>query len=168
MDDGSFDSYAPASSGYSREDFYTRATDHRGHLKSWRHGPKNDVLSVPPELHAMLAALRERFSEYTSNADIMRDALIHLCHMREEQLSSPSPKISRSVAQTFAMARLEALIAEKERQEKTILYAESLFQVHQGDVQARMETVNVVRDLAEQEANVAFKQRLEDLIRRYS
>lgn len=168
MDDSGYDSYAPdTTSGYSRENFYTRATDRRGHKDSYRYGPgRGEVVSVAPELHAMLSALREEYAEYKTPADITRDAYIHLFHLREEQRKNPTLDTARRLRKVHALATLEAWRAEVEMFEKTFSELETMFQSR--DVKTRSEARKITEELLSDECNDEFKGRLGDLIRRYS
>lgn len=98
--------------GYSTEKFYTRSRDTHGHDKLLRHGggPK-DVLAVPPELHAMFYDLKGTFPDYRTNADVMRDALVHLYHLRAEQMKNPGMAILMRLQRATAMVELERLEA---------------------------------------------------------
>lgn len=65
------DAWALTSSGYDIEKFYLRASDSRGH---------NEVVhvKVSPNLKAMLGrVISQEGLPYTSQADVVRDALIH-------------------------------------------------------------------------------------------
>jgi hypothetical protein len=143
-----FDSFAPeADTGaYSQEKFYTRASDRRGHVKTWRYGPKNEVLTVPPELHGMLMVLRDQWAEYRTNGDIMRDALIHLFHMRIGQARNPTMAILNQLQKATAIAHLEALTATMEADERLLEHLRFLAD-NSKDSHTKKEVRNMVFDV---------------------
>jgi hypothetical protein len=72
---------------YSREKFYTKAYDHRGHTSTFRWGKGSDErVNIPPYIMSAVTALREQLPQYRTNGDFIRDAIIHTMRMRHEQL----------------------------------------------------------------------------------
>lgn len=129
-DDSTMGSFAPLAdtAGYSQDKFYTRSRDTHGHDKLLRHGngPK-EVIHTPPELYAIFYEMKGHFPEYRTNADIMRDALVHLSHMRSEQLKNPTAAILTEMQRYKAIAEVERLRARIASEKAFLVEVDSLY-----------------------------------------
>ena len=100
------------SSGYDPEDFYTGASDGRGHSANMQ---CPIPVTVAAELEQMIAA--KEFPAYRTRQDFIRDAIVHrINQLADHRMASPTRSMAlKSLgAMLVAMARTEQAVQEVE------------------------------------------------------
>ncbi len=103
----------PPKAEYSREGFYTRASDHHGHSRKFG-------INFPPDLYHLLMKTVDAFPDYDIIQDLARDAIVHLMEMRKVQLADPAFReaIDKKVREIAFSNFVETLQWQVERWEK--------------------------------------------------
>lgn len=129
-------------SSYSVDKFYIRSTN------SFDHAAKLQ-LPLPREQLFLISELVEAFPEYRSNADAVRDAIVHLCHYRGEQIKSPD--FHRTLSMQRRLAVLDMQEAEIDNSVAAIARIKALLEraANEGDADA----VLAILDSQEETAN---------------
>ena len=152
--------------GYSQDTFYTRAKDGAGHKETWRYGSQShETLQIPPEVHAALGELRGAFPHYRTNQDVLRDALIHLMHMRKEQLKEPSPDFIQALHFAFTYAKLESMSAEYEARLKIVSRIQGVLSGLNVTPMQRAEAYKIASEFMLTTRDPDFRAQLESLVR---
>lgn len=107
---------------YDPQKFYIRSTDSRGHQYQIK------TINVPQGYSEPLASIREYFPEYRTNADIVRDALVHMMmlrlHQMEDGVHTAFMKIELNTARmAYLKAYMEMAKGEVEAFEETLKMA---------------------------------------------
>lgn len=105
--------WSTSSHGYTPNEFYTSATDHRGDRSMVR-------ISLPPSIATQIAELVQqgRIPEYRTLQDVVRDALVHRLHYVAELLKDP--QLNRSVNLLLTKARVDSLRAQNGLEESVV------------------------------------------------
>jgi hypothetical protein len=87
-----FDPFVGEVDGYAPEKFYTKAYDHRGHTATFRWGKGSEErINIPQYMLTTIQQIRSACPVLRTNADLIRDALLHYVHMRQSQLKDTMP-----------------------------------------------------------------------------
>lgn len=140
--------------GYSPENFYTRASDEKGHREEMR-------LKLPPAVMRELAEIvaARTWPSIRTPGDLVRDALIHRLHWLNERAPS------RSLSLLLLTTRL-AFRREQRDQEKAMLHQIEVELREADDADDRADVANHIRQSLP-ELKRSQRRKVEEIVARY-
>lgn len=100
---------------YSPDRFYTKSTDGNGHYE------RIPQTKIPPTVEALIGELMGAFpTEYKSQGDVVRDALMHLCVYRKTNNTQALEHIQADVDREAAQQELDRALARLSQWESYI------------------------------------------------
>jgi hypothetical protein len=148
---------------YSPDKVYTRATEKRtGRASTLRYTRD----TIPPHVRGGMGALiASQRVPYKTFSDFVRDSIVHRLHYWSERVADP--EFIRIVDNAMHNARIEQIAAEHDEANRLVQNVANLLQEASTDQQRRFALVEV-KSIVNQTDDDQLRERLNDLVRRFS